>query len=360
MSQSPRVCRASGRIVPARTAVPDDLSDYNPPRALYGPGCSRLRCLECGVFVRNAPNLMAARDASAKAEELYETDDWSTLPYIEKSPGFRLYACRCTVYLCVRTTVMHDPGDFDPLEDVQFPWRCAGHPPPTLPLDVDGASIRDESDVRRVLGDLLGGWTPSVPGIDDNPTAWLVRLHLRLQETPLASVLGEAVAHGDLGVALMFFSHLPDAPGAAVLLARLEDDPVAAAGSHVVRPATYEVVQSAPMFLAERATVDARSRTLLRSVLGGSGGVRDANLLDRLAAVDGDWLARNAGAVVAPEGVSDLLGALARNAGWEFVTVAGIALVVAGGKHEAAARTWATNSWASGHAAALAIRTAGP
>ena len=84
---------------------------------------------------------MECKDLQAWLKELSASDDWSTLSFLTPFHGSRLYACACTGWLEVGMHPCEDP-DPDPLSgDPTLPWRCAGHPAPSLPATVDGVEI---------------------------------------------------------------------------------------------------------------------------------------------------------------------------------------------------------------------------
>lgn len=352
-----RFCVHAGCVVDGRSPLPEDPSDYSPPDDRGSRGCNRLRCLRCEAWVRNRA-YVAATSPVEDPVALYEADDWLALPWISEAASYRLYACRCTVYLAAQSAVMHDPDDFDPVVDATFPWRCGGHPAPTLPLVVDGEIVASGDDAVALIDRLLDGWKPAVPGIGDHPTTWLFRLYTRLRGLEAADVVSRHVAELPLGVALMFFTRFPDAAGAAGVVERLDLN--AASKAHVVKPATRRLSASAPGFLAARAGRDAAARDLLRRVLLEGDKAPTPDLLEAVAEVDGEWLARHGAAVLAGRHrlVKALLDAFGLAGRWELATVAGIALVGDGGDVGAAVARWASSAAIRDRGVGIAIRTA--
>jgi hypothetical protein len=373
MADSERICVYWGVVVDGKDVIAEDPSDYSPPDDWMNEGCNRLHCLLCAAMLRHRGYVKATENVTDRVAELYSTEDWLSLPYIEEAASYRLYACRCTVFLAARSYVMYDPKDFDPLTDTTFHWRCAGHPAPSLPLTVDGESVADAADVERLVAKILaGGWTPpgTVSALKDYPTQWLRRLYTRLRGLPEADVVGRSVASKalakrgkELGVALQFFARFPRAAGIDDIVAFLESDLKAASKSHAVRPRNRRRSFGAPTFLATvggnaELTLAVRASALLQRVLLEGGKAPNAELLTALAQNDPEWLAQNAIAILGGRHrlVRALIDALAMAGHWDLATVAGLSLVNEGGEMKAAAGRWAKDSAVRDRPAAFAIR----
>jgi hypothetical protein len=359
MSDLSRVCEELGYIVDGETPIPDDPSDYGPPDVKHTPPCNQLRCRGCGARVRNRAKVQATEDISDRAGELYETQDWTSLQYIKSSARRRLYACRCTVYVCFRQTPMYD-DDPDPLDHTTFPWGCAGHPDPVLPINIDGAQINCAEDVATTVRALLSGWKPNQAGIGDWPTEWLPGLHARLSPLPAADLVGRTLAEQadkHLGAAIDFFHYRPEAAGSGQMVDFLRGDLELAAASHLVTPRAHDWWRSAPMFLAMQAGKHQGARDLIRTVLGDGLAELDEELVKVLVKTDAEWLAQNATTQFEghPELVKTLLDGYGSSDRWELAVVAGISLVKQGGSAGEAAGAWANLPWIKKRAAGFAI-----
>jgi hypothetical protein len=127
---SGRVCFLGGWLVKAETRLPLDPSEVL-PRQPEVFGCNRLRCESCGAWVRSgAPHLglRGKRDLADfdVARALHATVDWETLPFVERSAGTRLYACRCCFFEVFEDSPVG--GEKDSPNDPYVSWWCAGHP----------------------------------------------------------------------------------------------------------------------------------------------------------------------------------------------------------------------------------------
>lgn len=201
MSQSPRVCRASGRVcswggwvVSETTPVPSDPSQYAHSGAPDVVGCNRLTCGVCGGAV-------SQRVGGAG----------------------RIYSCACTTHEAYtrRTT---SERDLDPGEKA-LPWRCAGHPGPSLPVNVDGLVVDSETDLDAVVVRALERWTPEGAAVNagGTPSGWLGRLYSLLEGLPQGDAVGRAMGEAvgrpaDRGTALRFYASHPRAPGFEAVL----------------------------------------------------------------------------------------------------------------------------------------------
>jgi hypothetical protein len=149
-------CLDDGYVVNEKMIVPDDASEYYYPNRAEVVGCNRLKCHQCGEWVRNTA------DANG-----------------------RHYACRCQKHDVYNFESVRD-GDRYPVP-VMNGWACDGHPPPSLPLDFGGVSFSDGTDVERVVREHV-----SVPG-DAFPGLWLERAFGHLRGTAVGDRLLAAV-----------------------------------------------------------------------------------------------------------------------------------------------------------------------
>ncbi len=220
-----RYCEKGGLVVSGAMRVPEDPSEYKHP-AVYGAvGCSRLRCTRCGEWVRHQAGVSCKDDARAHLDELFVVEDWRRLPYVATSERSflweRLDVCRCSAWLELSAHPMEDP-EFDPMRDPVLPWRCAGHPAPELPLEVNGEVVGEGTNWRDLISKIRMGWAPVRLGNGDRegPAVWLCWLYSYLQGLPDADALSAAA--GDLlatddprlrGIILFFFAAFPHAVG---------------------------------------------------------------------------------------------------------------------------------------------------
>lgn len=339
-----RFCPDGGWVV-AENPVPADPSDVWTARAGDVFGCNRLVCGACGAAVRQAPNLSHRRGIKKHLGTLASTDDWSTLPFLEPGYGSRLYACGCRTHVA-HTRQRCDAPDFDPLTDVQLPWACAGHPAPTLPLELEGVRIDAGTDLAALVGRVVGGWAPEAAtaiwrGI---PATWLARLYTRLDGLDEGEVVARAVAShlGDaeeehVGAALFFFRWFPEAPDAEAVL-DLAD--AAGATTPFAYPSWSEGAHEIPAHaLAARLVLTSGAER--RAVLHLRGAVQatevevEPTLIRALALHDGEWLARSAAGVARnPEAASKILYALRDTGQDELVVIAGVALASEAGMRD--------------------------
>ncbi len=331
-----RFCPEGGWVV-AENPVPTDPSDVWSSEAGDVFGCNRLVCGGCGGAVRQAPNLSHSRGIKKHLGTLAETEDWSTLPFLEPGYGSRLYACSCRTHVA-HTRQLCDDDDFDSMTDVALPWRCAGHPVPALPLELEGLTVDASTDLEALVARVMDGWTPEGAtalwrGI---PATWLGRLYTRLSGLPQAEVVARAVAQhlGDaeeehVGAALFFFRWFPDAPDGESVL-DLADAAGASTPFHY--PSWSEGAHEIPAHaLAARLVQTPHAER--RAVLHLRGAVQEAEveveptLIRALAVHDGEWLARSAASVARDaEGALKILYALRDTEQDELVVVAGVAL----------------------------------
>ena len=225
-------CPDGGWVVDATLPVPDDPTDYHHAAMPDTVGCNSLRCPVCEVSVRQRADLDVDEAPRGGAAALYEATDWPSVPWVDAFEGVRLYACRCTVHAEVACNLTGDP-DLDPITDAALPWRCSGHALASLPVDVDGLTVDEGTDLTAVAERVLEDWTPDGARVNARgvPAAWLCRLYGRLHGLEQGSRLAHAVSAwltadspSAVGMALFFFERYPGAPGfsAVVELARRE------------------------------------------------------------------------------------------------------------------------------------------
>jgi hypothetical protein len=287
------VCAGGGLLVDRRRFLPTDPSDYQHPAAIRAVGCSNLRCPDCDCPVRQHPGLQVAEGRRVLARELYDLEDWAGHPDLEPSHAGRLYACRCTAWLTSgqRQVIDADPGPLDPV----FPWRCAGHPEPTLPVELDGVTIDSGTDLVALIASVLehGPGEAAPPVFSGYPGGrYLPRIYSRLLGLPLAVACADAVAD-QLGAFdtenFWFFRAFPTASSFERLLGAIESglDPGRARYMGRVDPIDVVIarLRSAPPddLLADRCLSFARSRLLTPPAL-------PEHSLEFLARHDTAWL----------------------------------------------------------------------
>jgi len=367
-------CPEGGWVV-ARSLVPDDPADHWTRGVGDVVGCNRLVCPRCESAVRSVPNLRPKpRSLKPHLAEMADTDDWSTLEYIEATHGSRLYACRCFAHHATSRYLAQD-RDPDARGDIRFPWSCGGHPAPSLPLTVDGVTIDADTDpadlVRRALDE--GAPLEAQIGWREYPASWLGRLYYRLRGLPQATALALAVGDRllserpqDVGDALGFYGIWPTAPGSDGVLALA--DRVGAARIFGARYIDRTTPQSAgATLLAGVARGAAVAPEVLHhlealALTTGNGGLKRAglvHLLEVLAGHDPDFLAREAVLIADgdPRRGGEILRALRKSGRTELVVVAGTALLGAGGFDDAV-RRFVRSTYARGQPWAFVLERA--
>ncbi|MBI2565916.1 MAG: hypothetical protein HYV63_02635 [Candidatus Schekmanbacteria bacterium] len=347
-----RFCGDGGSVIGGGSRVPTDPAEYQHPAVYAGIGCNRLRCRQCESWVRQQPLVVCEGDARNHLAELYAAEDWGTLPYMKRTtPGRtsdRLYVCRCTAWLETVGHSMEDP-DFDPLTDPVLPWRCAGHPAPALPVELNGLQIGSCTDLRDVVRRIADGWAPIdlQNGEREGPAVWLVWLYAYLLGLPEADRLSEAAAEllqetdpRLRGVVLFLFESVPGAAGIERVIQFAEE----AAPDEVVRgypvpeataPHCRRVLDVLIARVIQRFEPDPlheRARDVVRRLLTQRTSekieMRWEQIRD-LARRDGEWLARNAADVVRVHQYfwKSLLRGLLFTPGEALVTVGGVSLI---------------------------------
>lgn len=233
-----RVCAKSGLLVDGEARLLTDPCEYFHPGVGVQVGCGRLRCDSCKAWVRGGPpGLGLQEDARVDVRALHETQDWSTLPFVDEPYVFsnrvRLYACKCRYWVASSVEPIENDHDLD--SDPNVPWACAGHPVPALPLTLNELRIDGGTSAAKLVAKILSGSCPRdlerKDALGPEPGLWLAWLYVYLRGLPIADELSSAIADrlGDpdphvVGRVLYFFSEFPRARGSEKLVARAEAD----------------------------------------------------------------------------------------------------------------------------------------
>lgn len=278
-----RFCADQGLLVDGVTRLAADPCEYYDKAVRALVGCSQLRCVSCGAWVRGgAPGLTLKENAVVDTALLYAAPSWVDLPFVERrkpalrnETAARLYACKCLRWEATRVDCIEN--DHDSPNDPELPWRCAGHHPPTLPVTLGDLTITETSECASLVSAILDGWCPRpleiAHGNGDGPSVWLGWMYAYLKGLPLAEELSSAIADRIddrdplvVGRVLFFFARFASASGIERLIARAEADPhQIAVGSPI--PEYYEVPTLWDVLLARTEHHDRRSGGLVRRVL---------------------------------------------------------------------------------------------
>lgn len=230
-----------GLIVDGERRVPSDTCEYYDERLNLPIGCNQLRCARCDGWVRSGPRgLGLKRGASIDLARLYAAADWRSLPFTEKrkrvlstEKELRVHACRCRYWEADEIACI-DYEDHD-FANPDVPWKCAGHPEPTLPTRVGPLTIAANTDYPKLVRRILGGARPrpiAPNDMTDGAGLWLAWLYLYLAglraSEALAAAIGEQVGDCEplvVGRALYFFATFPRASGVDRLIASAEAEP---------------------------------------------------------------------------------------------------------------------------------------
>lgn len=376
-----RVCCLGGRttspdLISGVDRWPQDPSEFSRARDPSEIGCTRLRCLECKAFVRSEPNLACTVRAPHTLAELHEARQWADLPWVTPTRRSRLFACRCTLWLETSSHAMEE--ERDTLDAPLPPWRCDGHPLPTLPIVVDSVAIDENTDLAALADRVLEGFVPeqSEATFRDVPPWWLVRLWGRLDGLPAGRHLAEYMGtwlddevEGKRAATLLFFRAMPRDPTAAVALEAIRRSPdrtgtplavpVRRKTPYLVRPLDVALARLEDGF-DPRDPVDLLARNILRSALL-HGTVADDFAGELLCIIDPEWLARNLPAIeeASPGSWRVLLETVTAKAPVEFAVIAGVALATdARFAHRDALLSWAKEEWRRTRGYALPILAA--
>ncbi len=183
------------------------------------------------------PGLGLKENAKVDLRVLLAAPDWSALPFIEEPYALhnrtRLYACTCTYWAAEKVAPIDNDHDLD--SDPDVPWACAGHPAPSLPLELNALEIRDVTKWDQLVDKILSGSCPRElerrDALGPEPALWLVWLYAYLHGLMVNDQLSAAIADRieDLdpqvvGRVLYFFVQFPRATGIEKLVARAETD----------------------------------------------------------------------------------------------------------------------------------------
>ena len=197
-------------------------------------GCNRLKCTQCGAWVRHGPpGVVAVDDVRPHLAEIYEAEDWGELACLKQDLKiYRLYLCRCMAWAGTKDYMMGDP---DPSHlDPVLPWLCNGHPVPELPIQFDGDVLSAETDMALFVDRIMGGWSPHpmLKVVGKGPSLALIWTYSYLLGLPEADAFSRACAArlsdpdpAIVGRALHLFTRFPRAEGVADLFDRAERHP---------------------------------------------------------------------------------------------------------------------------------------
>jgi hypothetical protein len=297
-------CESGGFLVSGTSELPVDPSEYQPDSRRPLIGCNQLVCGVCEARVRSAPGyfplpLKDRRDWAA----IYATQDWSTLPAMDRDPQYRLYVCKCR-FAAVPAESPVLRGD-----NTNTPWRCGGHPPATFPLTIDGIEITRFSDLERVIRQHV-----------EAPTFTLQKFHERLIGTAFEKTIPE-IARRLLSdreplaksKALGFYYSYPGAPGAERVVELATGDRASFIGVPDPRPITDDLTMETRLLttfgrlweqglVSDEQALDVFRRDALRSSTS-------AAAIEVLSERDAQWLVQHADdiAKAAPNAIGRLI-----------------------------------------------------
>lgn len=269
-SSHDRRCARGGLLVGPPSRIPEDPVERWTPALYETIGCSQLRCERCGAVVRS--------DLA--------------------NPPNRLYLCRCMNALEAGARALDADASGD---DPALPWRCDGHPPQSVPFTLDGVRIDATTDFDALARKNFGGWAPpgATPYEQQTRGAWLNRLEGRLHGHPVGDALDRAaIALLDpanpalFGEALDFLMRAPSDAAARRILALWDDEkdgrlkamhPAAKQGESFAAYVAIAIGRLA------RRGIDVGDR--LREAAVRPAG---STILADVAALDGEWAAKNA------------------------------------------------------------------
>lgn len=286
-----RLCADGGLLVDGNTRLSADPCEYYDHAVRELVGCSRLRCRECGSWVRGGPpGVKLKENVPVDLALLFATANWVELAFVEQrsrpltsfEEESRLYACRCRCWEATR--VDRIDNEHDSPSDPNVPWECAGHPLPELPGTLGELIIGSDTDWPKLVDAILAGGCPRQlkrkDSACDGPGVWLVWLYVYLEGLSLTDQLSAAIAArvGDsdphvVGRVVHFFTSFPRAQGVEHLIARAEADlPGVAVGypipEHHRVPALWDVlIARLEKRTDTRVALDLRAEELVRRVL---------------------------------------------------------------------------------------------
>lgn len=309
-------CHHGGYVVDGTLPLPSDPTDYAHPVVLDVIGCSQLGCTACG-----------------------ESVTW------ELVGTARTYRCACESWTgpLYQAVSGHDPDAFE--TERNLPWRCGGHAPATLPLEVDGLTVDEGTDWDELAGRVLRGWVPPLAGARAREVAgeWSKRLYSRMlgmdEGHALGAAVGRRLASSEpevVGAAILFFQGFCAAPAFEAVLDRLEEGadphqrwPIRVGSDRWEWTLLMPVLRRLSLVREELDEGDLRAWSVAFRALTDPTRDFDPEVLEALAATDGGELAVRAPAIVRSKAATvakllDSLGELDRE---ELVVVAGTALI---------------------------------
>ena len=304
-----RFCPHGGTTVSGNLLVPTDPADYRHRRVPIFLGCNHLVCSECGQEVRQAPNLRV-QGLHSNLPDLKASDDWASLTCTFLEHDFRLYACACRGWLETHMHLM-EPPDPDPEENPELPWRCKGHPLPSLPAMFDGSDLSDDASLLVLVDAAMNGTVPSKAPAPASfvPSIWLSRLYGYIQGTPAAdamlNIMQAAVETGHptrVGTALRFYARFPRAPGFISVLKLAEEVGLGAQYPSAFGEKTIERQVGDAVFSrassSEGDPLDAKALAMTLAGLSEPGVTVATEIVRELVRDHPEWAARNAVAIV--------------------------------------------------------------
>ena len=237
---NPRLCHRWGLLVDGKNSMLEHPAEYR--CAFFGKlGCHRLHCSGCGAIVRaGVPGAMPRYSIGEYAlsrpqiEQLFLTEDWLSLPFIEQQAGGfgRLYACKCQCSEQFTVDYVSGHGNYAPDDDSdpRRPWSCDGHPLPELPITIGELPIGDDCDPTELVARIFAGATLRPLGTKyEGPALAISWLYAFLLGLPLGERI--AIATADLLDAdrgkhahdiATFYTRFPRASGVERILAAIE------------------------------------------------------------------------------------------------------------------------------------------
>jgi len=335
----PNYCSGAGHLVGGERRLPADPSEYYTGGLVTVIGCNHVMCTRCGAVVRQESGVIPYVDGIDSLETVYDLDDWS--PALRASAEsvevsrFRFYACRCTAHCEGDFRALDAADDYDPW----LPWECAGHPLAELPLEIDGRTVGEDTDVRALVRATLAGDVPegAHPREHEFAHGWVAKLYVRLRGHELAEDVAEAAAAclddpdpHVRGAALLFSIAFPEARGADRVLDLAADqrdlfagvpDPTAPAGWTLERRLLQAVARHAVVMADADDERAASAWDLVRRAV--REGAPCQEVLPVVASRDAAWLVDHAVEAVRAcpdlwEEVLDALGAICGRDGGPF------------------------------------------
>ncbi|MCP4867256.1 MAG: hypothetical protein GY898_00880 [Proteobacteria bacterium] len=309
-------CHHGGYVVDGTLPLPDDPTDYAHPVVLDVIGCNQLGCTACGEAVT-----------------------WALVGTT------RTYRCSCESWTgpLYQAVSGHEADAFE--TERNLPWRCRGHAPATLPVDVDGATVDRDTDWDELADRVLAGWVPDLAGARAREVAgeWSKRLYSRMLGLPEGRAFGDAVGRRlsspepeVVGAAILFFQGFCAAPAFEALLELLEEGadphqawPIRVGTDRWNWTLLMPVLRRLSLVRGELDEGDLRAWSIAFRTLTDPSRDFDPDVLEALAATDGGELAVRSPEIVRSKAatVGKLLSSLGELDRDELVVVAGVALI---------------------------------